>query len=76
MLSWLSRLWRRPVYYRPDGWPLCPKCGKDKLYSVERIPQRSLPSDRLACYECPWTGRVPIQTVALGKVPVMKPKQE
>lgn len=39
------------VESRPDGWPLCPGCGEDELWSAETYPSRL----RIAgCYACPW----------------------
>lgn len=43
--------------YRRDGWPLCPQCGHDELWSA-RLPAR--PSDPLTCYLCDWRGTVPV----------------
>jgi hypothetical protein len=43
--------------YRADGWPLCPRCGEDELWSA------AVPADAggdLQCYECRWAGRVPV----------------
>jgi predicted RNA-binding Zn-ribbon protein involved in translation (DUF1610 family) len=39
--------------YRADGWPLCPQCGEDELWS-RAIPAR--PTDELTCYLCGWHG--------------------
>lgn len=51
---------------RPDGWPLCPQCGEDELWSAFRP---SPPDDRgrlaqylaatLQCYRCGWQGAAP-----------------
>lgn len=51
--------------YRQDGWPLCPRCEEDELYSVVmlgyadiRQPRPTL-EDCLAggfgCYRCGWS---------------------
>ncbi|HEV8474577.1 MAG TPA: hypothetical protein VGR82_17500 [Methylomirabilota bacterium] len=41
--------------YRADGWPLCPRCGDDELWSRE-VPVSA--SDELTCYLCGWRGYV------------------
>lgn len=49
-----------PVYeYRVDGWPLCPRCGADELFSGE-IPAK--PTDDLQCLACNWRGAVPVKS--------------
>jgi hypothetical protein len=59
----------RKYEYRPDGWPLCPQCGDDELWS--RVPGHSseLPetpalllacfAEPFTCYFCNWSGRLP-----------------
>jgi hypothetical protein len=37
--------------HRRDGWPLCPSCGEDELYSLAEEP--SVESIR-GCYRCAW----------------------
>lgn len=37
------------ITFRPDGWPLCPQCGQDELYSLENPP--TIESIR-GCYLC------------------------
>lgn len=27
-----------PLRHRPDGWPLCPRCGADELYTLDLVP--------------------------------------
>lgn len=44
---------------RSDGWPLCPGCGEDELYSLiwRGGPKPSLSeflASRLRCYLCGW----------------------
>jgi hypothetical protein len=57
-----------PLAWRKDGWPLCPKCGEDELFSQQH-PAR--PTDALACYRCDWQGYIPARgegkTVWRGK---------
>lgn len=37
---------------RSDGWPLCPGCGEDELFSLAfPLP---LPTDIVGCYRCGW----------------------
>ena len=47
--------------YRRDGWPLCPNCGEDELWSRALHP---VATDPLRCYVCGWTGQVPARSDA------------
>jgi hypothetical protein len=47
----------QPPRYRDDGWPLCPCCGEDQLWSGETPPRAS---DVLQCVLCCWRGTVPL----------------
>lgn len=38
--------------WRSDGWPLCPGCGEDELYSPEDPPRVE---SIVRCYQCQWT---------------------
>lgn len=47
--------------YRPDGWPLCPQCGEDELWSpLEWLGEESRPpleewiAAGMQCYRCGW----------------------
>lgn len=54
--------------FRRDGWPLCPQCEEDELYSVylmtdhaltrqmreEKIPAEELLRYPFRCYQCSW----------------------
>lgn len=42
--------------FRQDGWPLCPQCGEDELYSLD-VPATKENID--GCYRCRWSA--PIQ---------------
>lgn len=42
--------------YRDDGWPLCPRCGEDELYSLATYASIETIA---GCYRC---GRVDVQT--------------
>lgn len=44
---------RPPLYrmHREDGWPLCPDCEADELYSLADPP--SIATIR-GCYACAW----------------------
>lgn len=49
--------------HRADGWPLCPRCGNDELFStmppIEFIGEPPLSrffGYRFSCYWCRWTG--------------------
>lgn len=35
---------------RADGWPICPKCGEDELFSKS--------ADMFKCLFCSWQGRI------------------
>lgn len=50
------------VEYRADGWPLCPFCEEDELWSPlrwdgegERPPIAAYIAAGLRCYLCGWT---------------------
>lgn len=50
--------------FRADGWPLCPQCGEDELYSLlfwdgsgERPPIREWMKAGLQCYRCGWSSK-------------------
>lgn len=49
---------------RKDGWPLCPVCGEDELWSAlpwngdgERPPMQAWIDHGLRCYKCGWDSR-------------------
>ena len=64
-----------PFEYRRDGWPLCPQCGEDELFTTvypltyepnPDDPRRTvamwripIATDPMQCYRCRWTGSVP-----------------
>ena len=37
--------------HRADGWPLCPRCEEDELYSLDVPP--TIPTI-VGCYRCGW----------------------
>jgi len=56
--------------HRPDGWPLCPRCGEDELADCGYVGRalmagltidqaRADPLGELFCYSCLWRGRAP-----------------
>src|SRR6266496_849093 len=51
--------------YRADGWPLCPRCGDDELWSAA-LPAST--TGDLSCYRCGWSGSVPLDPLH-GAVP-------
>jgi hypothetical protein len=51
---------------RPDGWPLCPKCGEDELYSVANPPTEDTIR---GCYNCNWRPDAPKAFRHLSLVP-------
>lgn len=51
--------------HRTDGWPLCPRCEEDELWSLlqwngegERPPLQAYIDAGLTCYLCQWTNIV------------------
>lgn len=47
--------------YRADGWPLCPRCGEDELWSPlvwggrgERPTVEAYLAAGVRCYRCGW----------------------
>lgn len=65
-------LWERGFERRGDGWPLCPQCGEDELWSPlvpseqQRASQLSPMATvtvyvraGLACYKCEWSSIFP-----------------
>jgi hypothetical protein len=47
------------THYRKDGWPKCPRCGEDELYSLlhwdgagERPPLEAYLCAGVKCYLC------------------------
>ena len=55
--------------YRADGWPLCPNCGEDELWSKliwqgagECPPIAHYIKAGLSCYRCGWSNEPPIIT--------------
>lgn len=53
--------------YRRDGWPLCPRCGEDELWSAVAIFSMADPLGDLRCYNCNWEGRVPMKPIDLSE---------
>ena len=48
-----------PHEFRADGWPLCPVCGEDEVYSLiwndgPRPSMDEFMAGALACYRCTW----------------------
>lgn len=46
--------------YRADGWPLCPCCGNDEVYSLLHPTEATAPLQDyidagMACYQCSFT---------------------
>lgn len=48
--------------YRADGWPLCPQCGEDELWSAfdwdgsdPKPPMQAWIDHGLRCYRCGWS---------------------
>jgi predicted RNA-binding Zn-ribbon protein involved in translation (DUF1610 family) len=46
--------------YRKDGWPLCPECGEDELWSTRSFDEPPDPSHPMRCYNCAFEGKVPL----------------
>lgn len=53
----------QPYEFRRDGWPFCPQCGEDEVYSVKSLswiePRRptleELAGGGFRCYACDWS---------------------
>ena len=50
-----------PHQFRADGWPLCPVCGEDEVWSsltwteeMDRPTIAGFLEGPLACYRCNW----------------------
>lgn len=49
------------VEFRADGWPTCPNCGNDEIYSLIPWDGEQVPTAQqyveygLSCYYCGWT---------------------
>lgn len=67
--------------YRADGWPLCPWCGEDELWSnfMEKPPDYTGTLEQylaceLRCYLCNWSrpaGKVHASDCAVHNEPAM-----
>ena len=52
----------QPTEFRADGWPLCPQCENDEVYSSlllgwteSRVPTMNEIADgHFGCYACSW----------------------
>lgn len=49
-----ARARARFTEFRPDGWPLCPQCGDDELYS---LANPATIATIQGCYRCDWKPR-------------------
>lgn len=49
---------------RPDGWPLCPRCGEDELWSPD-----STEAGIQNCLACHWVPGSPVAVVWLSFTP-------
>lgn len=67
--------------FRQDGWPLCPFCKEDELYSVLMLKCTS-DADRptilqcmrnvMRCYRCSWASDSPLRNTMLGHPYIVK----
>ena len=52
--------WQQFMAFRQDGWPLCPRCGEDELWTPWNPPlEADVTLDdyvgrQLRCYACQW----------------------
>lgn len=60
--AWIDRTYEEK---RKDGWPLCPRCGEDELWSGlawdgtgARPPMKRWIMAGLTCYKCSWKSEV------------------
>jgi hypothetical protein len=45
-------------HYRADGWPLCPLCEEDELWTAAHSPDlEDHFLETFRCYRCGWSGR-------------------
>lgn len=49
--------------FRKDGWPYCPQCEEDELYSLS-VPATA--ETIIGCYICGWTPRCPTPAVRVS----------
>jgi hypothetical protein len=61
----LGELLHVETEYREDGWPLCPRCGEDELYTLMPARQQARRpflgryfEHRFRCYLCSWAGLI------------------
>ena len=62
--------------YRADGWPLCPCCGEDELWSAlnwngegDRPPLSDYIAAGLVCYYCNWSQPCTISSTSQPDLP-------
>lgn len=51
--------------YREDGWPLCPRCKEDELWTPGMPSSDELVDHfkcEFRCYRCGWHGYLPTQS--------------
>lgn len=48
-----------PYTFRKDGWPMCPKCGEDELWtSANSNKLEDHFAREFRCYYCSWHGEL------------------
>lgn len=72
--------------FRRDGWPLCPRCEEDELYSFLMLgwtkddppTVRQCIETGMKCYRCSWDSTVDYKAVAALKalVAIVETKEE
>jgi hypothetical protein len=63
---------------RAGGWPLCPSCGEDELYSLfpwdgsdPKPPMQAWIDHGLRCYKCGWDSTRPIVSSVSSAIAAM-----
>lgn len=51
--------WRQYTAFRRDGWPFCPRCGEDELWTPwtpegEEASLDDYIANKLSCLRCEW----------------------
>ncbi len=67
---------------RADGWPLCPHCGKDELWSPlipnpidSKPPVSAYIEAGLRCYRCGWASDDQVkQSQAMFRIAIAQPE--
>jgi hypothetical protein len=80
-VEWTARGRSVSVVYtetRADGWPICPCCGEDELWSgftwdglTDRPPMQAWIDHGLRCYKCGWDSESLIVSSVVSAIAAM-----